>query len=235
LLAGSLFGLLVYKPHLGIMIPIALIAGGRWKAIAAAAIVGGAAIALSGAIFGIDVWSAYLHNLGLFRRAILEDGTGVWHRMVSVFVFARRLGFEVSHAYAIQAVAALCGAVLVAAAWRRGLPSSIRNSALVVATLLATPYLQDYDLVVCAFVAAWIMGRSAESQAGTISAFICVSLLLILPVVAAPFGAATGYAIGPLFILPAFGWLAVSVLTSQSRRDNRAAGEGAAREARSRG
>ena len=38
LLAGGLIGLLSFKPHLGILIPVALVAGGHWRVIAAAAV-----------------------------------------------------------------------------------------------------------------------------------------------------------------------------------------------------
>jgi hypothetical protein len=218
LLAGGLFGLLAYKPQLGLLIPIALIAGRRWKAFAAAAFVGIALVALSGALFGVDVWNTYLRNLAALRGSVLEDGEGVWHRMVSVFVFARRLGLDVSQAYLVQAIAGVCGASIVAVAWYREVSPGLRNSALVLATLLATPYLQDYDLVVCAFVAAWILGSRSPSDADNASAFVGVGLLLLLPLVAAPVGVVTGYAIGPLFILPIFGWVAMSVLASLSNR-----------------
>ena len=35
-LAGILFGLLAYKPQFGLLIPLVLVAGGYWRAIAAA-------------------------------------------------------------------------------------------------------------------------------------------------------------------------------------------------------
>jgi hypothetical protein len=35
------------------------------------------------------------------RTMILEDGTGGWYRMLSVFVFARRLGAGLELAYAL--------------------------------------------------------------------------------------------------------------------------------------
>ena len=60
---------------------------------------------------GVERWLEYQHNLGVLRVAILEDGAGVWHRMVSVFVFARRLGAGVVTAYALQAASALVAAM----------------------------------------------------------------------------------------------------------------------------
>ena len=40
-----------------------------------------------------------------------------------------------------------------------------RNAAVVIGALLATPYLQDYDLVVGAFVVAWLT-VGGRDQAG---------------------------------------------------------------------
>ncbi len=37
-LAGILFGVLTFKPHLGLLLPVALVAGGHWRAIVAAAL-----------------------------------------------------------------------------------------------------------------------------------------------------------------------------------------------------
>jgi hypothetical protein len=36
-LAGSLFGLMIFKPQLGLLLPVALIAGRQWRVFAAAA------------------------------------------------------------------------------------------------------------------------------------------------------------------------------------------------------
>jgi hypothetical protein len=106
-LAGSLFGIMIYKPQLGLLIPVALIAGRQWRAIAAASVTAGVLLLASLLWFGTDVWAEYLRNLNLLRQTILEDGAGVWHRFVSVFVAARRLGAPVEAAYAMQAIAGL--------------------------------------------------------------------------------------------------------------------------------
>ena len=220
-LAGSLFGLLVYKPHLAIMLPIALLAGRRWRAFFVAAIVASGLVMLSGALFGLDTWAAYLGKIDYMRNVILEDGSGVWHRMVSVFVFARRLGLDVSAAYILQVVAGLAAALAVALAWALPAPAPLRNATVILGTLLATPYLQDYDLVVTAFVAAWMLSQAGAGGPRTVSALACASLFLLLPLAAAPFGKTTGLAIGPVMILPAFAW----VLTTMFRRPARALSE----------
>lgn len=154
-------------------------------------------------LFGADLWTTYFHNVTVLRQLILEDGTGVWHRMLSVFVFARRLGADVPTAYAAQAVVALAVAAVVALAWWRDIPAPAKNALLVLATCLATPYLQDYDLVVGAFVVVWLAELYPTTEMPK-SVAIGAGLILLVPFVAAFLAKLTGYEFGPLFIAPAF-------------------------------
>jgi arabinofuranan 3-O-arabinosyltransferase len=204
MLAGSLFGLLIYKPHLGLLIPVALLAGRRWSAFAAAAATAGGLILVSVICFGPDIYSECLRQLEILRHAVLEDGTGVWHRMLSVFVAARRLGADVTAAYIIQAVAAAIAALVVAVLWFRDASFGIRNAALVLGTCLATPYLQDYDLVISALVVAWLMRDASIPATLERPVFYASALLLLIPLIAASMGMLTGLGFGPLFIIPAF-------------------------------
>jgi hypothetical protein len=213
-LAGALFGLLVYKPHLGLLLPVALIAGRQWRAVAAAAVTSCALVALGAFLYGVDVWRHFADNVTFLRHAILEDSSGVWHRMVSVFVAARRLGATVPEAYAIQAVAALIAAGVVALAWRRDHPLPLKAATLLVATCFATPYLQDYDLVLLVPAAAWLWHAAPGGAAGERRLQIACALMLLLPMVAAPLGKLTGLAFGPLFLLPAFALVAQVALAT---------------------
>jgi hypothetical protein len=152
--------------------------------------------------FGPEIWAEYATSASKLRQWILEDGSGVFHRMMSVFVAARRIGLDVTSAYMIQAAVGLAAAVLVAVAWYRDAPAPIRYSLAVLGTFLATPYLQDYDLVVGTFVVAWLFatpGRSMQTPATIVSA-----LILLAPIFAAPVGKMTGVVLGPLFLIPAF-------------------------------
>lgn len=203
ILAGILFGLLIYKPQFGLLLPFALLAGRQFRAIAAAAITAAALVLASVLLFGPDIWAAYFHNATVLRQLILEDGTGVWHRMLSVFVFARRLGADAPTAYVVQAAVALPVAAIVALAWFRATPAPAKNALLVLGTCLATPYLQDYDLVVGAFVFVWLVELYPATEMPTPAA-ISAGLILLVPFVAALLANLTGYAFGPLFIAPAF-------------------------------
>lgn len=214
LLSGVLFGCLAYKPQMGLLLPLALAAGGYWRSIAAAAATVAVLFAASVTLFGIELWADYLANIGVLRERILEDGTGVWHRMMSVFVASRRVGADVTAAYSTQLVVALLVAIVVVLLWRRrDCPAAIKYAALVLGTCLATPYLQDYDLVVGAFVAVWICQAMPERPR---VALMTAGGVLLLPVFGASLARTIGLAIGPLVLMPAFAvvvWQAVRVLT----------------------
>src|SRR5664279_3408834 len=127
-LAGAMLGLQIYKPQLGLLIPVALLAGRHWRAFAAASVTAGALIIVSALWLGTDVWAEYLRSLGAMRQAFLDDGTGVWHRYVSVFVAARQLGAPVEAAYVIQAIAGVLACVAVAWVWFRDTPAALKNA-----------------------------------------------------------------------------------------------------------
>ena len=178
------------------------IAGRQWRAFFAASATVAALVAASVFAFGPEIWTDHLASVSKLRQWILEDGKDVFHRMLSVFVAARRLGLDVPTAYAIQAAVAVAAAAMVAVAWYRDAPAPIRYSLAVLGTFLATPYLQDYDLVVGAFVVAWLFatpGRFPQRPA-----MIASALILLAPIFAAPVGKMTGIVLGPLFLVPAF-------------------------------
>lgn len=203
--AGVLFGLLIYKPHLGLLLPIALIAGRRWQTFIFAALTTVVLTAASVLVFGVDIWQAYFFNLAQLRAVILEDGTGVWHRMMSIFVAARRLGADVSLSYAAQLLFGLIAAIAVAWSWHKDSTSpALRNALLVLGTCLATPYLQDYDFPFAAFIAVWLLDVARDHPARTTQLKLGIAGVLIGPLLVAPLGIATGLAFGPLFFVPAF-------------------------------
>lgn len=200
-LAGGLLGLLIYKPQLGLLVPVALLAGRHGRAFLSAALTAATLLAVSVLWAGLDIWADYLRNLGVLRQIILEDGTGVWHRFVSVFVAARRLGAPVELAYAVQALTGAVALIAVALVWwRKDTPLQVKSAVLLAGTCLATPYLQDYDLVFGALIVSWLWHAPVAAPERALP--YAAGLLLILPLLAAALAHMTGLALGPLFIAP---------------------------------
>jgi hypothetical protein len=138
------------------------------------------------------------------RRLAIENGAGVWHRTISLFVLARHLGASVPEAYAMQIAAALAAAAVVALAWSGNAAAPIRYALLVLGSFLATPYLQDYDLVVGAFVVVWLVTSCEVVRDLRQPARIASALILIAPLAASVLVNTTGIALGALLLIPGF-------------------------------
>jgi alpha-1,2-mannosyltransferase len=166
-LAGILCGLMTFKPQLGLLLPVALVAGRHWRAAVAATLAALVFAATSAILFGIGVWADFLASTILSRR-LLEDGLGFGHyyKMQSVFAATRLLGFSLPVAYSLQALVALSAAAAVAWVWSRpaGDPD-MKNAALMAATPLPTAFVFDYDLMVLAPAIAWLARKTVTYTA----------------------------------------------------------------------
>jgi hypothetical protein len=158
--AGVLIGLLAVKPQLGVVFPLALLAAGRWRIIAAAAATVAALSLLSLALFGISDWAAFFRDLPV-AQAIGDAGAVPWGTMPSADVFVRSLGGGPAAAWALQAAVALVAAACVWRVWRHDdAPFEARAATLLVASLLVPPYIFYYDLLWAA-LAVGLLARLA--------------------------------------------------------------------------
>ena len=156
LLGGALFGLMVIKPQLAVLVPVALAAGGHWRAFAAAALSSLALLALAVLVFGLGSYRGFLDVMPQYA-AMLDAGRWPWANVASPFAFMRWFGAAPSAAYAVHAAAALVGAFLVWRAWRQDWDSKI--PILAAAALLISPYLFTYDAVLLIAPIAWLATR----------------------------------------------------------------------------
>src|SRR5215469_302896 len=156
LLAGVLFGLMSYKPQYGILVPIFLLATGRWRAIASAAITVALLAALSLGIFGEQTWQAFFASIAFTRHVVLEQGGSGFGKLQSAFAAARLWGFSVATSYAVQGAVSLIATLVAIWIWRRTRNFELHAAALATGVLLMTPYMMDYDLVILALPIAWI-------------------------------------------------------------------------------
>jgi alpha-1,2-mannosyltransferase len=157
LLAGVLFGLLAYKPQFGLLIPFALLAGGQWRTFLAAGVT---VMALAGAAtlaFGPEVWHAFAASTETSRTLLLEQGNVGFEKLQSVFAAVRMWGGGISLAYVVQAAASVAALFSVAWIWRSCGDRDLKAALLIVATLLASPHVLDYDLTTLAPAMAFII------------------------------------------------------------------------------
>lgn len=195
-LAGVLIGLLCFKPHLGVLIPLALIFGQRWITFAAAAATTILYVLISTAILGPETWLAFRDNSPLVFR-LLEEGILNWEKMPGLFTTLRALGVSVAVSYTMHALLALGIAATVAWVWSKKPPARLGGAVLVCGSLMISPYLFDYDLALLALPIAllawdgyqrgWLKGEREILVVAWLS-----------PVVAPAIATATGVQLGTL-------------------------------------
>lgn len=156
-LAGFLIGCLIYKPQFGLLIPLCLMSDRRWTTIVAAGLSVTALTALSVGILGVDIWKAFLASTDVTQRLVFESGTTGWEKFQSVFSAVRAWHGSLFAAYGAQTVLALVLAIALAWLWTSKAAYELKASALATASLLATPYALDYDMVVLAVSIAFFV------------------------------------------------------------------------------
>ncbi|MGJ0509508.1 MAG: glycosyltransferase family 87 protein [Methylocystis sp.] len=162
LLAGGLFALLAYKPQFGLTLPLALLIGGHWRALAAGAATLAAMTAASLAAFGLASWRAFFDSLG-FTRAIVEEGATGFEKIQSVFAAVRLMGGGVPAAYAAQTLAAAVALSLLLPLLRSRVDARIKAAGVIAALFLTTPYSLDYDMMALAPALALLLAHGLES------------------------------------------------------------------------
>ena len=147
--AGILFGLLTFKPHLGILIPLGLICARQWTAFLSAAATTVIVSAASLAIFGMEPWTAFLNNL---TSAVGSMSEGLFPLKKMPTLYATLVLLDVDKTLSIAAHGILAALVIPPVAWvwwKRG-ATPAGAALLVTGTLFLSPYLYEYDLVVLA-------------------------------------------------------------------------------------
>jgi hypothetical protein len=167
LLAGMCFGFLTVKPQLGLMIPLALIVSGRWRVIASACATTLGLTLASLATFGLATWRGWVAVSPLARRAMEEEWVGS-DKMQSAFAAVRLLHGGLGLAYGVQAAVALAAAAILVQVMRQRRSETdalAQGATLATASLLASPFMLDYDLMLLALPLAWLVREQAKGGA----------------------------------------------------------------------
>jgi arabinofuranan 3-O-arabinosyltransferase len=147
---------------------------------------------LSWLAFGTESWQAFFHWMPMFNKAFLVEGRAPWGKMQSIFALTRYFGGPESFAWMLQWIMSATVAGLLAFLWRsRKVPYPLKASALVVGTLLVTPYLFLYDEMVLAIAVAFLVRIGMDDgferyELPTLG--LVAALLMIYPFLGAPTG-----------------------------------------------
>lgn len=179
--AGILLGLLSYKPQLFVLIPVALLAARRWRALAWA--IGTAAfMALASLlVFGPALWIQFLE---MARESSTSQFTDQMYRHVATFMTTiqaagRLLGVPPALATIAHLAGALAALITVWRAFSRHPPGDETTAILAAGTLLVSPYLINYDLLLLMPAALMVFRRRAEADLYPAELLFYVGLWLI--------------------------------------------------------
>lgn len=221
--AGVCIGLASFKPHLGVLIPFALVAGEHWKPFGIATITVVSLIAASVLAFGMDPWYGLIGTLEFYGQGFEAGAYSYWD-LVTVQGMFRLAGAGMSMAWTAQSAAAAAALAAVLWAWRhrgsRPAHLGLQTAVLCSSTLLAVPMAYSYDLVLLMPAAAWIAADMKERGAtvAEVSA-LALALAAILPLKA--IAGAGHFQYAPLISLTL---LAIALLRLHSLRHQAASG-----------
>jgi hypothetical protein len=149
ILAGMAIGALTFKPTLAATAVVVFLLAGEWRLLAGVAIGAGVQYGAATLAYGPDVMLAYLRALRELGEAVQQQTPRPFNmhclRIFWWFLIPdERVGRVLYYASAL-------GALLLAwRAWRRNADLGLRFAAVLLATVLVSPHLYVYDLLILA-------------------------------------------------------------------------------------
>ena len=151
-------GLLTFKPQFCLLVPFALIAAGSWRAVIAAALSPLVTMALSGMMFGWDLWVRWIplvwSNVNSSNDLWIETGR-MWGN--SVYTCAVLLGASTAIASVVQLLAIGGAVVAVVAAFRSRLGAMEKTAVFLAVTVLAAPHSGLYDMLLLQIAVVFLL------------------------------------------------------------------------------
>jgi hypothetical protein len=151
--------------------------------------------------FGTDSWQAFFANIGHTSHVFLSEGQADLSKLQTAFGLTRTLGGNEALAWTVQIALALAAASVIAVLWRGRVADEIKCAALGIASMLATPYLYTYDLVILAVPLAFLIrlgGKRGFLPHEVPGIGLACALILIFPFVKEPVGFIAVLVVGAL-------------------------------------
>jgi Glycosyltransferase family 87 len=220
ILAGVLFGLMTFKPQLGLVLPFALIALGAWRTLFSACIVACLLIAASILAFGLEPWRDYLGVTSHYELLALQHFRGFFtYMMVSPLAGGRTFGLSFAVASWLQTILSLVVLAISTLVVRR--TQDPRQQALILtsAAALMTPYAFNYDLTALSAALTW---RLIETDGDSEAKRLLFRVAWLMPILIMPLNA-LHVGLAPLVILAVFATAAAEAARPPRREGARAA------------
>jgi alpha-1,2-mannosyltransferase len=159
IIAGAILATLSYKPQLCLAVPIFLLIEKRLQTILAGGIVFAGLIALSTALFGTAVWSAFLDGIQEARNFNHLSGQVRYESFAQLYGTLRVLGLDHALATKLNYCFAALAAVAAIRFWIIGRDPSEKYAVVILLSLLLAPHLIFYDFVATGAIIVWLWPR----------------------------------------------------------------------------
>ncbi len=178
IMAGVLFGLLTYKPQFGLFVPIALVAAGEIRCIAAAAATAAALVIGTTLMFGGGIWLQWAASLPGYQESFAHSMQAHW-LMTATLTDMQAAG---APGWLAQATQFCVTTAAGAAVWwsYRSACSPWRTMVLLVATGLGSPHAFVYDMPMVVAAAALFIMQAGPATLRT-SEVLAVAGVLLFP------------------------------------------------------
>lgn len=163
LVSGMLMGLLVYKPHFGVLLPLVLAITGRWRVFGSAAVTVVVLVGITGMIFGWDVFAVAAQAMMSANRYHLVAGDTPWFKLQTRYGALRAAGLGSAPAWSAHIAVAGAATVATVWIWRGEASYALKAASLSTAALLLPPYLAIYDLPILAVPMAFLVRDALEA------------------------------------------------------------------------
>jgi hypothetical protein len=184
--AGLAIGCLMFKPQLGLAAAVVFLMSREGEIVLGAVLSATAQLALAWWSYGTQLMRTYAHAL-LHAREILPLLEPRPYQMHSLWHFWSLLIPWQPAAFTLYMISAVAVLAVTVRCWQSALPLGVRYSTLLIATVLVSPHLSVYDLVILApaflLLSDWAAGASGERYAKAIPLLLyaCYFLFLLGP------------------------------------------------------
>ncbi len=184
-LAGVALGLLFVKPQFLVAIPIVLLLGHSWCALAGLVLSVSAQLTFIFAWFGPAVVRSYfnmlLHSASQPGSTELSLSPIQMHSLRSLWVLLIPSSLDISVLYILSSIAVIA---LTIAIWKSPSQLTVRFSALVIAAILVNPHLYIYDLLALLpallLLAEWALSHPRHSSVAALRVLLYLTFMLPL-------------------------------------------------------
>ena len=180
--AGLALGCLIFKPQLALAAAIVFILTGRWRILVGSALSAAAQIAAGIAYYGVEPFRSWLGTLRVVPALLpsFEPRPYQTHCLRTFWSMLVPWSGAALGLYVVSAIVALAGTIVI---WKCQESLSLKYSALLLGTVLVSPHLTVYDLVILApailLLTDWLISHPSASQGtGTLIYLVCVLPLL---------------------------------------------------------